>query len=41
MQHTTELINCQENGRIVTESGHLTKGFGLHVETNPRDVVTC
>ena len=28
MQHTTERIDCQENGQIVTESGYLAKGFG-------------
>jgi len=37
MQHTTERIDCQENGRIVTESGYLTKGLGLHVENELRE----
>jgi hypothetical protein len=38
MQHTTERIDCQENGQIVTESGYLAKGFGLHLENELREV---
>jgi hypothetical protein len=41
MQHTTERIDCQENGQIVTESGYLTKGFGLYVENALREVAAC
>jgi hypothetical protein len=41
MQHTTERIDCQENGQIVTESGYLTKGFGLHLENELREVAAC
>jgi hypothetical protein len=41
MQHTTERIDCQENGQIVTESGYLAKDFGLHLENELREVAAC
>jgi hypothetical protein len=41
MQHTTERIDCQENGQDVAESGYLAKGFGLGVDIEVGKVAVC